>query len=67
MKTYKTIQGDTWDLIAHKMYGTEMVMTKLMEANPNIMSIAIFNAGTTISLPEIDTTVKSRNKPPWVK
>lgn len=31
--TYTTIQGDTWDLIAYKLYGEEKYMKNLIEAN----------------------------------
>jgi len=64
---YTTIQGDTWDFIAFKVYGTEMVMDTLMHANPHLMDIAVFNAGTIIQTPEIDTTTESNHKPPWMR
>lgn len=32
-RVYKTIQGDTWDGIAVKVYGDEKYMNELLEAN----------------------------------
>lgn len=67
MKTYTTISGDEWDLICYKHYGTEMVMDKVMNANPEYMHIVVFPAGVTLNMPEIDTVQTTRNKPPWLR
>ena len=32
---YKTVQGDTWDIISKKVYGTEKYMIRLMQENPD--------------------------------
>ncbi|ARD47571.1 tail protein X [Sporosarcina sp. P33] len=66
MKIYSTIQGDSWDLICYKNYGTELVMHKVMDANPHLTDIAIFGAGTLIKLPELDPTEELQDLPPWV-
>ena len=43
--TYTTIQGDTWDLIAYKLYGEEKYMKNLIEANcPMRSQMAVFRA-----------------------
>ena len=42
MNTYTTIQGDMWDSIAKKVYGTERAMDILMKANPEHLSVAVF-------------------------
>ena len=63
---YRTVQGDTWDIIAFRMYGTGNVMTELMNANPDHIGIGIFNASVTITIPEIDTSIQTA-KPPWMK
>ncbi|MFX3635457.1 MAG: tail protein X [Candidatus Pristimantibacillus sp.] len=61
---YITIQGDTWDLIAYKLYGSESYMVQLMQANPSYMPMTIFSAGIVLQVPTvtepIDTTL-----PPW--
>lgn len=66
MDTYSTISGDTWDLICFKCYGNEWVMDTVMRANPHLIDISKFNAGTVIRLPDIDTTVLNKDLPPWV-
>lgn len=68
MKTYTTISGDEWDGICYKHYGTEMVLDKVMNANPQYMHLAVFSAGILLKMPEINTVVKTAsNKPPWMR
>lgn len=52
-KTYTTIQGDTWDLIAHKLYGSEKYMKNLIEANWPLLEVLVFSSGTVINVPDI--------------
>ncbi|MBY0088395.1 tail protein X [Brevibacillus brevis] len=63
-KTYSTIQGDTWDMIAYRMYGNEYLMTELIDANPKHRNIVVFSAGTLIAVPEI-ADPEPDNLPPW--
>ena len=58
-KTYTTIQGDMWDLIAYKVYGKEAYISKLLEANEDLKDMAIFPAGVTIICPEPDLETSS--------
>ena len=53
MKTYTTKSGDTWDLLAYDLYGSEKYMTLLMEANLPLVDVLVFSAGTTINVPEL--------------
>lgn len=64
MKEYVTVQGDTWDLIAFKVYGSEKHMTKLIEANPEHRETVIFSANVKLNVPEIETPVPDE-LPPW--
>lgn len=52
-KTYATIQGDTWDLIAYKLYGSEKYMKNLIEANWPLLEVLVFSSGTVINVPDI--------------
>ena len=54
-RVYKTIQGDTWDGIAVKVYGDEKYMNELLEANQAYREIIIFPANVSLSLPDIQT------------
>lgn len=67
MKTINTIQNDTWDKISLRVYGSEIFIDKLIEANPSKSKIFIFNSGVTLNVPEIDTDSSLINSglPPW--
>jgi len=54
--TYTTIQGDTWDLMAWKLYGDEKHMKTLIEANWSLIRTLVFSAGTEIKVPDISET-----------
>lgn len=66
-KTVKTHQGDTWDILAKKIYGDEHFMTELINANIHFRKTVIFSSGVVLNVPEIDTTSKAyeANLPPW--
>lgn len=53
MKLYQTIQGDTWDMIAKKMYGNENCMDLLMSANFHLLDYFVFPAGIKVLVPEL--------------
>lgn len=65
-RVYKTIQGDTWDGIAVKVYGDEKYMNELFEANQAYREIIIFPANVSLSLPDIQTQTTTI-LPPWKK
>lgn len=65
-RVYKTIQGDTWDGIAVKVYGDEKYMPELLEANQAYREIIIFPANVSLSLPDIQTQTTTI-LPPWKK
>lgn len=63
-RTYTTKQGDMWDSIAKKVYGSEAAMTKLMEANEDYARTVVFSAGITLNLP-VWSAPQTSNLPPW--
>lgn len=63
-KTYTTIQGDMWDLIAFKVYGRENYISKLLAANENLKDIVVFPSGVEIICPASDAETSSI-LPPW--
>jgi phage tail protein X len=68
VKVYKTVSGDTWDLISYKLYGSEQYFHQLMRANFNLLSIAVFDSNIPIIVPEIDVSNNNVDKsklPPW--
>lgn len=62
--SYRTVQGDTWDQIAHKMLGSTGYTDQLIRANLEHVGTLLFPAGVTLRLPEI-TEKTSDGLPPW--
>ena len=68
MRSYRTVQGDTWDMIALKVYpelGGEKFTSALIDANPEQVETVIFSAGAELRVPEVSVPV-SRRLPPWM-
>ena len=53
MEEYRTIQGDTWDMIAKKVYGAERHLDYLMASNFDLLDYFIFPAGIVVKVPEL--------------
>ncbi len=64
LNTYTTKSGDTWDIIAYKVWGDEMYMDILMKENLEYKDIFIFPSGIVLKLPEITLKV-SDSLPLW--
>ena len=64
MRKYITTQGDLWDVISHRVYGSEMHIHKLIELNPDYRDVVVFPANCELSIPEI-TTQERVTFPPW--
>lgn len=65
--TYTTRGGDTWDLIAYQVYGSEQYTSWLMEHNFPLLDIFIFDAGTVLNTPPLPETAQSSGSalPAW--
>lgn len=61
----KTIQGDTWDILSIRAYGSVEFIDDLIRENPDQRMVTIFPAGVEIEVPEVDTTQAVTNLPPW--
>ena len=64
-KTYTTIQGETWDEIAYKVYGGEEYAAFLMANNYPFLDVLVFSAGTVLNTPGIPWYEDSDELPPW--
>ena len=64
MDEYTTSQGDTFDIIAFRVYGDEKKMGELLKANPKHRHTVIFSANETIKVPAIETA-STAPLPPW--
>lgn len=50
---YKTKQGECWDEVAKKVYGSEKYTGYLMQNNLPLLDIAVFSAGTVVNTPNL--------------
>lgn len=64
MGIYITLQGDTWDLISYKVYGTSKYTGLLMQNNYQLLDIFIFSSGIEVKTPEI-TESDNSDMPIW--
>lgn len=68
VNTYRTIQGDTFDGIAFKLWGQERLAHQLMQANAEHMDVVFFPAGVTLRVPTgIHKAERTFTLPPWAK
>lgn len=63
--TYTTVQGDMFDSIAHKVYGSVKYTDILIRANRKHCDIQVFSSGVVLEIPEIDIAAKNSELPPW--
>lgn len=52
-ETYVTMQGETWDQIAYKIYGREKHADFLMSHNYPLLDILVFPAGMIMNTPDL--------------
>lgn len=64
MRTYTTVNGDTWEGIAYKVYGDSYRMSELLAANPLYTGTFIFPAGIVLKVP-IDAANRTPSILPW--
>lgn len=69
MQTVKTIQVDTWDAIALRVYGNVLRAQDLMAARENVrlLDYQIFPGGVTVATPEIEEGTATDDMPEWRK
>lgn len=65
MNKYKTLQGDTWDLIAFRLWGSEYLFPLLLETNPSYRNVIVFDGGIELNVPDIDT-FEYTPRPVWL-
>ena len=61
---YTTIDGDTWDVIAKKVYGEEQKADFLMKNNKELLDILVFQSGVVLETPPLPIE-KSVLLPDW--
>ncbi len=65
MNSYTTIQGDTWDLIAYRLWGSEYLLPLLLEANSKYRNTIFFTGDVVLNVPVIDTAIYTE-RPSWL-
>ncbi len=50
---YTTVQGDTWDLISYKVYGSEKYIGDLMQANFELLDYTVFPSDVKVIVPTL--------------
>lgn len=66
-EAYRTIQGDTWDMIAKKVYGDEKYLDYLMAHNFSLLDYFVFPAGVTVNTPLLSSQTQQDDLPSWRK
>ena len=68
MREYLTIQADTWDQIALKVYGSELQTRELMAengtGNPDLLTAWRFEYGVRLVVPDVTVSPESINTLP---
>lgn len=59
------VSGDTWDAIAYDAYGEERMATTLLEANPRMVDVVVFEGGEEVKVPYVSRPVSTDTLPPW--
>ena len=65
-KTYITRQGDTWDIIAYRLWGKETLFHHLAAANPNHLGTLVFAPDIVLRVPDLTVPLTvPKTLPPW--
>lgn len=65
MNTYITIQGQTWDMIALDVYGSELYADILMKNNVKLLDYYVFPQGIIINVPDLPDNYEEEEQPDW--
>ncbi len=66
MTMHRTVDGETWDYLSLKYYGTEKLMHLIISANPDLAYMHVLRGGLEIVIPDPPETVEEE-LPPWKK
>ena len=63
--THITVEGDTFDALALEYYNDEKLASAIIQANPDNCDTLIFDAGVSLTIPDVDTVTPPETLPPW--
>lgn len=64
-KTHITVEGDTFDALALEYYDDEKLASAIIQENPDHCDVLIFEAGVTLTIPDVSTVTPPETLPPW--
>jgi phage tail protein X len=67
MWEYETKQGDTWDVLARDIYGSEMLAYLILQANPAYMEMIYLPSGLKLTIPDTPPQKTNQPMPPWAR
>ena len=65
--SYETISGDTWDVLAFDIYGSEKLAYLLLRENPRYHKMIFLPAGLRLTIPETPLRKTNAPRPPWAR
>lgn len=63
--SYTTRSGDTWDVIASRALGSELLMHHMLDANPEHNYVVRFDEGVVLNVPDLPEPETASTLPPW--
>ena len=67
MSKYTTVQGDSFDAIAHRVLGDVKHTAALMRCNTAYLEYVTFPSGVVLELPQVEEQKITSVKAPWKK
>lgn len=64
-KTHITAEGDTFDSLALEYYNDEKLASTIIQANLDHCATLIFEAGVSLTIPDVSAVVYPETLPPW--
>lgn len=62
---YIANEGDTYDSISLSAYNDEKMAWNILQANPYLMDIVIFEGGERLIIPVLENAETPDSLPPW--
>lgn len=62
-----TVDGERWDALAWRYYGSVSEAARIMEANPGVPLVPVLPGGIRLSIPVVDAAAvdETADLPPW--
>ncbi len=64
-KIHKTVEGETFDMLALRYYDEEKLASIIIQANPDYCDVLVFESVTEIIIPDAPAAIFPETLPPW--